>query len=235
MAKIQAQDDDHLIINELLTNEEVINHFRVAIFGSARTKPADPHYQQVFGLAEMLGRRGFDVVTGGGPGIMEAANAGHQAGSPDNDHAHSIGLTIQLPFEAKGNLHLDIKEHFNRFSNRLDEFLKLSNVAVITHGGIGTLLELFYVWQHTQVKHINRIPIIVIGDLWDGLMDWMKNGPLNEGTISKSDFSNLYFVHTNAEAMDLIMKANQVFEEKGPGYCMDYDKYRVLSQNGKDD
>lgn len=227
MAAIIAEPDDHNIENHFLKDEAYQKHFRVAIFGSARTKPEHEYYKQIFELSEAMGQRGFDVVTGGGPGLMNAANEGHQEGRK-NQNSFSIGLTIELPWEAAPNRHLDMHEHFNRFSDRLDEFLVLSNVAVFTHGGIGTCLELFYVWQHIQVKHISPIPMILVGSMWHGLKDWIIEHPLHLGLISPKDLDNLYVVKTNEEAQEIIDAAYKEYSKEGNDYEFQYDKYRAL-------
>lgn len=227
MAQIIADQDDHNLDNQYLKDETYVNHFRVAIFGSARTKPEHEYYKQIFELAKAVGQHGFDVITGGGPGLMDAANAGHQAGCMDMD-SHSIGLTIQLPWENKPNRHLDLHEHFNRFSDRLDEFLILSNAAIFTHGGIGTGLELFYVWQHIQVKHISPIPMILVGSMWNGLVQWLTLNPLKLGLISPEDFQGLYVTNSNEEAMEIVLAAHEAHSKAGDGYTFQYDKYRAL-------
>ena len=188
------------------------DHFRVAIFGSARTKKDEAIYQKVFDLAYKLGERQIDIVTGGGPGIMEAANAGHQAGDPE-DYTDSIGLTIRLPWESEENPHLDLKKHFNRFSGRLDTFMTLSNVVVVMPGGIGTCLELFYAWQLIQVKHINPMPIIVIGEMWEKLMKWIAEYPLEDGLISPEDTDFIYIAETNKEAIEIIEEEQAAFNK----------------------
>ena len=143
--KYNDNDGEKAIRKELNKND-----FCVAIFGSARIKETDDQYKEVFELARRIGNRKYDVVTGGGPGMMEAASAGHECGDKGHD-ADSIGLTIELPWEAQANKHIEIKEHFSKFSSRLDTFMALSNAVVITPGGIGTCLELFYSWQFVQV------------------------------------------------------------------------------------
>lgn len=188
------------------------DHFRVSIFGSARTKKDEGIYQKVFDLAYKLGERKIDIVTGGGPGIMEAANAGHQAGDPEEE-TDSIGLTIRLPWESEENPHLDLKRHFNRFSGRLDTFMTLSNVVVVMPGGIGTCLELFYTWQLIQVKHVNPMPIIVVGEMWEKLMDWVKEYPLKDGLISPEDTDFVYVVKSNKEAIEIIEAEKEAFEK----------------------
>ena len=177
-------------------------HFRVAIFGSARIKRNDKNYKMIQKLAEMIGERNMDVVTGGGPGIMEAANKGHKKGGKHN--VHSFGLLIRLPREQMTNKGLDVKRDFNRFSKRLDEFMRLSNAVVVAPGGIGTLLELVYAWQLLQVKHIQQIPIIVIGEEWKKLIEWIERYPLKRKYIDKRDLELVFPVNTIDEAMRII-------------------------------
>lgn len=209
-----------------MTEELNKNQFRIAIFGSARVKEDDALYKQVFHLAEKIGENGFDVVTGGGPGLMKAANAGHQKGRKDLN-THSVGLTIELPWEAKANKYLDIKNHFDRFSERLDQFMVLSNVVVVVPGGIGTCLEFFYSWQLTQVKHLCSMPIILVGDMWEKLMKWAEENMLKPGHISPGDMTNVRIVKNNEEALKLINKAHEIFEKEGESYCLNWKKYKL--------
>jgi len=209
-----------------LDHEHHNGHFRVAIFGSARIKPDDESYKQVFEFAKEIGKHRFDVVTGGGPGIMEAASAGHQAGDGRNE-ADSIGLTIQLPWEAGSNKRLEIKKHFQHFSDRLDEFMVLSNAVVVFAGGIGTALELFYTWQLTQVKHICPIPIILVGDMWRELVDWVKKWQVDSGLVSPEDLDNIFVVKNNNEAIKIIEKTYEFFIKEGENRCINYEKYKL--------
>ena len=121
-------------------------HFHVAIFGSARIQKDDSNYKLIYTLAKMISQLGLDLVTGGGPGLMNAASEGHHAGR-NGKRLHSVGLRINLPFEQEEATHLDVKREFNRFSTRLDYFMNLSNVVVVAPGGVSTLLEFFYTWQ----------------------------------------------------------------------------------------
>ena len=186
------------------------DRFTVAIFGSARIKDDKPMYKKVYNLAKMLGERDIDVVTGGGPGLMKAANSGHKFGSKET-MARSIGLGIKLPKEQKFNSYLDETETFMRFTNRLDNFMLLSNAVVVASGGVGTLLELFYTWQLVQVKHKKDIPIILYGDMWPGLLKWLKMRPLRKGYFGIEDYKLLYYAKTEKEAMELIDKAHKKF------------------------
>jgi len=197
-----------------LEKEAKANNFRVAIFGSARTEKGSKHYEEVFELAKMIGEREYDVITGGGPGIMEAANAGHFAGDKKKV-AESIGLTIKLSTEEKPNDFVELRKHFERFSERLETFAKLSNVFVVTTGGIGTMLELFYTWQLVQVKKIEFKPIILAGEMWKPLVFWIIDYALRDGLISSADFDYIYVAKDNQQAMDLINEFNKQHQEKG--------------------
>ncbi|NJO10522.1 MAG: LOG family protein [Leptolyngbyaceae cyanobacterium SL_1_1] len=167
------------------------DRFRVAIFGSARIHAGDSIYEQVRRLARLLGREGMDVVTGGGPGLMEAANRGHKEGRAD-PASKSYGLSIKLPFEEGVNDHVDIKREFDRFSDRLDHFMSLSNAVVVAPGGVGTLLEMVYTWQLMQVEHICNIPIILVGEMWADLLAWVRQWPLQKQLIDPKDYELLF-------------------------------------------
>ncbi len=198
-------------------------HYRVAIFGSARIQEDDPVYNEIFAISKGLAEAGFDIVTGGGPGIMQAANAGHK--SVDSD-LHSIGLNIKLPFEQEDNKYLDIKKEFNRFSDRLDTFMSLSDAVVVATGGIGTLLELFYSWQLVQVEHICETPIILYGEIWEGLLDWLKKEVISRGLFEKKEMHNIFHLKSTQQVVDLIKKLH---EDRATmeHICVNYNKYRV--------
>jgi hypothetical protein len=150
----------------------------------------------------VLAAEGVDIVTGGGPGLMEAANKGAQEGS---QKSRSIGVPISLPFEASANAHLDVKFHHKRFSSRLDEFMRISHGIVVTPGGIGTVLELLYSWQLLQVGHMERKPIILLGStFWHGFMQWLKDMPLRHNLMSAADFNYITIVDTPEEAIALL-------------------------------
>lgn len=200
------------------------NEFRVSIFGSARIKPEDPIYQDAYQLASNIAGMGIDLITGGGPGVMMAASTGHSEGDKDGT-AHSIGLNIALPFEQKPNPGLEMMDTHERFSTRLDEFMLLSNAVVVMPGGIGTCLELFYTWQLLQVKHLCRMPIILVGDMWRKLIDWVIDNPLKHGYMSPHDLDYIVIVENGEQAFELIKKAKKHFEEAGPDACMNWKKY----------
>ncbi len=196
-----------------MKNEIAKKDFKVAIFGSARVKKGDQIYKQVYNLAKAIGKHEIDLVTGGGPGLMEAANYGHFNGDKNNK-AVNIGLTIQLPWENEVNKYVELEEHFQHFSKRLDNFMALSNVAVVTPGGIGSCLELFYAWQLIQVKHIQPIPIILIGHMWAQLIKWIREYPLKKGLISPGDMQYIHVVKNNKEAMKIILQTQIDFKNK---------------------
>jgi uncharacterized protein (TIGR00730 family) len=202
------------------------NHFRVAIYGSARTKPNEKAYKLVHQLAKLVAKEGFDIVTGGGPGLMDAASRGHHAGSKGKK-VHSVGLTVKLPKEQFDGYHLDIKKDFNKFSKRLDNFMKYSNVFVVAPGGVGTVLEFFYTWQLMQVNHTCNVPIILLGDMWESLLDWIKNYPLRRKLLSKKDMDVIYQTNTCHQALSIIQQAHTSFQDGGENFCLNYEKYKI--------
>ena len=183
--------------------------YRVSIFGSARIKPDTKEYKGVYTLAKELAENGADIVTGGGPGLMEAANAGVKEGS--SSKSKSFGIRIDLPFETTSNDHLDIRFYHKRFSSRLDEFMRISHAVVVTPGGIGTLLELLYTWQLIQVDHISARPIILVGDMWNGFFDWIKSEPLKAQLLDKSDLDNIIIVKNVHEVTKLLKPEIKAF------------------------
>tara|TARA_Y100000310_G_scaffold341823_1_gene442310 strand:- start:5721 stop:6257 length:537 start_codon:yes stop_codon:yes gene_type:complete len=175
-----------------------------------------------------MGQRGFDVVTGGGPGIMQAASSGHHKGRKQSKdkRSHSIGLNITLPFEQHPGKHLDVYKNFDRFSNRLDTFMSLSNAVVVAPGGIGTLLEFFYTWQLVQVQHICDIPIIMMGSMYEGLIEWMQAGPLKKKLMSKNDMSNIILVTKQSQVLKILESLHRD-HVAGKHLCHNFEKYRL--------
>ncbi len=201
-------------------------HFRVSLFGSARIKKGDAIYKLVYQLAQRIGKEGIDIVTGGGPGLMNAASVGHASGRK-NSQVHSLGLLIKLPHEKKSNKHLDIKEEFDGFTPRLDHFMVLSNVVVVAPGGLGTLLELFYTWQLVQLKEICDMPIILLGKQWKPLLAWVKRWPLKEGFMSPHDLHPIFHAQTVEQAMNIIKETHRLYKEGGANVCLNMKKYRL--------
>ena len=205
------------------------DHFRVSIFCSARVNKGDPIYKQVYSLAKELGNRNIDVVTGGGPGLMEAANRGHRDRDNKNN-SNSIGLAINLPKEQKINHSLDIVKIFDRFSNRLDNFMLLSNAVIIAPGGVGSTLEFFYTWQLVQTNKICSIPIIFLGDMWKGLIEWVEKYPLKRGYLERQDLKYIFVAKNYKQAIKIVDTFHKEFlerKEKGLKVCRNNIKYRL--------
>lgn len=204
-----------LIENELRKLDED-RFYRVCIFGSARIKPETKQYADCFALARYFGWEGIDVLTGGGPGLMEAANKGARLGREEKQSKSlSYGLSIQLEFEPEPNRHLDIKRHHHKFSSRLDDFIRLSHSVVCTPGGIGTLLEFFFVWQLIQVKHTTPRPIVLLERaFWEGIVEWLKAVPLQRGLVGERDFGVIHIVDTPEEVFEIISAHHREFRAK---------------------
>jgi uncharacterized protein (TIGR00730 family) len=210
--KIIQLNDIIADLDSLLTKMDT-DYYRVSVFGSARITPDSPTYQLVHDLAYQLALRGIDIVTGGGQGLMGAANRGaKQAGQK----ARSIGLAVQLPSEPHPNDHLDVKKQHKRFSSRLDEFMRLSHAIIVTPGGIGTLLELFYTWQLIQVKHVESKPLILLGggDMWRDLLKWMQTWPLAQKLVSPPDLDLVVCCDSIDEVLAIIEPDILLFNAK---------------------
>jgi len=207
--KIRSKHAKHL---KRVKHGVSVEHFRVAIYGSARIKRGDKTYRLVYDLAKQIARDHIDVVTGGGPGLMNAAAHGHHAGRRKNSDVKSIGLAIHLPHEQRTSYHLDIKKEFHNFSDRLDNFLKLSNIFVVAPGGIGTILELFYSWQLIQVHKKSDIPIICIGKMWKPLIKWVLDHPTKNRLMKKEDVHTIFLVNNAKDAMKIIREAKELYE-----------------------
>ncbi|WP_422931698.1 TIGR00730 family Rossman fold protein [Singulisphaera sp. PoT] len=173
----------------------------VAVFGSARIKPDHPYYAEARELGGKLAQAGFAVITGGGPGLMEAANLGaREAGGL------SIGLNIELPFEQAPNPYADLSINFRYFFVRKTMFVKYANGFVIFPGGFGTLDELFEALTLVQTGKINRFPIVLYGSkYWGGLLGWIKETLLEEKVISPEDLNLLVVTDSIDEARDVIV------------------------------
>lgn len=149
--------------------------FRVAIFGSARIEVGDPAYERVRAFARKIGGLGCDIVTGGGPGLMAAANEGaKQAYREEGVRIRSYGLTIDLPREEEANPFVDRVTAHRTFFSRLHHFVRMSHAYVVFPGGIGTSLETFMIWQLLQVGHLSPRPLVFVGGMYRGLIDWMQ-------------------------------------------------------------
>jgi uncharacterized protein (TIGR00730 family) len=208
--RLRSTIEEYIRLDTELRTLENTN-FRVCVFGSARIRPQDPTYHTVFRLAQELSQRGVDVVTGGGPGLMEAANRGVLAAK--RRRSRSYGLPLDLPSLVEpANRHLDVKSAHKRFSSRLDEFIRLSHAVVVAPGGIGTLLELMYVWQLLQLHTAEPRPVILLGrEFWSGLIDWMEAMPLEQQLIGAHDMKSVQVVDRVEEALAIIDLAHADF------------------------
>ena len=176
----------------------------VSIFGSARTKPEDPYYILAEEIAFKLTQNGYGVITGGGPGIMEAGNKGARRGK-----GTSVGLNIELPFEQHDNPWIDNDKNleFDYFFVRKVMFVKYSQGFIVMPGGFGTLDELFEAITLIQTNKIGRFPIILVGSkFWEGLIDWIKKTLLEQGNISEKDLKLFRVVDTADEAIEHLNK-----------------------------
>ena len=183
----------------------------VTVFGSARTPPGHPNYELARQVGRAVGEAGYAVITGGGPGIMEAANLGaREAG------ALSIGCNIELPHEQELNPYVDIGLHFRHFFARKVMFVRYASAFVICPGGYGTLDELFESLTLIQTATIRHFPVILVGDAeWDGLIDWLRARALADGRIDASDLDVLHVVHDPAEVCDIVDAARLRQREYG--------------------
>ncbi|QEH33687.1 LOG family protein YgdH [Aquisphaera giovannonii] len=174
----------------------------VAVFGSARFGESHPMYEQARRLGAMLADSGFAVITGGGPGIMEAANRGAQEAG-----GYSIGCNIELPFEQSSNPYLDLSVNFRYFFVRKTMFVKFSEGFIIFPGGFGTLDELFESLTLVQTRKINRFPILLYGkEYWKGLTDWIVGTLLERKAISPEDLNLLVVTDSLEEIRDCIVE-----------------------------
>ena len=174
----------------------------VSIFGSARTDPEHPSYLLAEEIARLLSDSGFSVVSGGGPGIMEAANKGAFAGK-----SPSIGLNIDLPHEQHDNPYQDIPLHFRHFFSRKVMFVKYASAYVVLPGGFGTLDELAEILTLIQTGKSRRIPVILVdSEFWSGLIDWFGNTLVKAGTIDEEDLDLFKILDKPQDVVDAIFK-----------------------------
>ena len=201
---VKARESWHVlgIISEFVEATEKLADVRpaVSIFGSARIRPGTFWYERTVEVARLLSDSGFAVISGGGPGIMEAANRGAFDGK-----SASVGLNIQLPFETSGNPYQDISLHFRHFFARKVAFAKYASAFIATPGGFGTLDELMEVLTLIQTRMGRRIPVILMGtEFWRGLIDWMQSTLVGEGMISPEDMTLIRVIDEPRGVVDAI-------------------------------
>jgi uncharacterized protein (TIGR00730 family) len=176
--------------------------YRVAIFGSARARPGTFVYDEVKRAAAAFAALGCDIVTGGGPGLMQAANEGAtMAGAPG-----SVGIRVELPFEQDVNPFVVQAYEHETFFTRLQHFVIASDAFVVVPGGIGTVLEMLMIWQLLQVRHVDNVPLILVGKMWKGLVDWARANMLDErlALASPNDLDIPRCVDTADEAIAVV-------------------------------
>jgi uncharacterized protein (TIGR00730 family) len=192
------------IMAELVEGFEGLSNIgpAVTVFGSARLEPGSPYYNKCLKVAENLAKTGFAVISGGGPGIMEAANKGAQ-----NANGTSVGLNIALPMEQTQNAFQDVRIEFRYFFVRKLMFVKYAVAYVIFPGGFGTMDELFEALTLIQTKKIRGFPVVLVGrEYWSGLIDWMKKTVLAAGNINKEDLELMHIVDEPEEVCAIINK-----------------------------
>lgn len=190
------------IMAEFIESAERLSELRpaVSIFGSARTRPDDPYYTLCVDIARRLSDAGFAVISGGGPGIMEAANKGAFEG-----RSSSVGLNIELPHEQGRNAWQDISISFRHFFARKVAFVKYADAYVVLPGGFGTLDEFSEVLTLIQTGKSRRIPVILVGTtFWRGLLDWFSNQLVRDGMIGEKDLELIQLIDEPANVVDAI-------------------------------
>jgi uncharacterized protein (TIGR00730 family) len=200
----KARESWHLwgIISEFVESAERLSEIRpaVSVFGSARLQEDSPVYRQALRIARKLSDAGFAVISGGGPGVMEAANRGAFEG-----RSPSVGLNIELPFEQHGNPYQDIALRFRHFFARKVAFVKYAAAYVVMPGGFGTLDELFEALTLIQTRKGRSIPIVLVGsDFWGGLLGWMRETLVARGMIAAADIELMTLVDDDDAVVDAI-------------------------------
>lgn len=213
---VSLADEDavaKILVNSVLNLWDVVNdltrlkrthrdRYRVTIFGSARAQAGTFGYEETKRTAAALAAMGCDIITGGGPGLMQAANEGASS-SPS---AQSIGIRVDLPFEQDVNAFVTQAYEHRTFFTRLHQFVLTSDAFVVAPGGIGTVLEMMMIWQLLQVRHLQDTPLILVGKMWPGLVEWARHSMLSMDPplASVEDFSIPHCVADGDEAIALL-------------------------------
>jgi uncharacterized protein (TIGR00730 family) len=216
---VSLADEDgvkEILVGTVLNLWEIVNNltrlrpsksarYRVTIFGSARARPGTFVYDETRRLARALTELGCDIVTGGGPGLMQAANEG-AAEVTTAGRDHSIGIRVDLPFEQEGNPFVEQMFEHRTFFTRLHHFVLASDAFVVAPGGIGTVLEATMIWQLLQVRHLDGTPLILVGRMWNDFVQWTRNHMLDPQVplVNVEDLSIPRCVATADEAIALI-------------------------------
>ena len=176
-----------VLVDSVLGLWEVVNNltrlqpsrrerYRVTIFGSARAKPGTLAYEETKRVAGALAELGCEIITGGGPGLMQAANEGTEGAG---ERGHSVGIRVDLPFEQEVNPFVGLAFEHRTFFTRLHHFVLASDAFVVAPGGVGTVLETLMIWQLLQVRHLQHTPLILVGKMWPGLIEWARSTMLS--------------------------------------------------------
>jgi uncharacterized protein (TIGR00730 family) len=210
-----------VLVDSVLGLWEVVNNltrlqpsrrerYRVTIFGSARAKPGTFAYEETKRVAGALAELGCDIITGGGPGLMQAANEGTESAG---ERGHSMGIRVDLPFEQEVNPFVELAFEHRTFFTRLHHFVLASDAFVVAPGGIGTVLETLMIWQLLQVRHLQHTPLILVGKMWPGLIEWARSAMLSFETplANAEDMDIPRCVEDGEEAVALIRERHSVW------------------------
>jgi uncharacterized protein (TIGR00730 family) len=212
-----------LLINSVLGLWDVVNdltrlkptrrdRYKVTIFGSARVQPGTFGYEETKRTAAALAAMGCDIITGGGPGLMKAANEG----AASSERAQSIGIRVDLPFEQDVNAFVTQAYEHRTFFTRLHQFVLASDAFVVAPGGIGTVLEAMMIWQLLQVGHLQDTPLILVGRMWPGLVEWTRHTMLSTDPplASAADLSIPHCVANADEAIVLLRDSHTAWRNR---------------------
>jgi len=213
--QVSLSDEDavkQVVVSSILGLWDVVNNltrlqpsrrerYRVTIFGSARAKPGGFAYEETKRAATALAELGCDIITGGGPGLMQAANEGAAGG-----RVQSVGIRVDLPFEQEANSFVGQAFEHRTFFTRLHQFVLASDAYIVAPGGVGTVLETLMIWQLLQVHHLQGTPLLLVGPMWPGLVDWARSAmsSFDPPLASPKDFDIPQCVPGADEAVELI-------------------------------
>jgi uncharacterized protein (TIGR00730 family) len=187
--------------------------YRVTIFGSARAKPGSFVYEETKRVSAALAEMGCDIITGGGPGLMQAANEGVEIAGKQGK---SLGIRVDLPFEQEVNPFVELAFEHRTFFTRLHHFVLASDAFVVAPGGIGTVLELTMIWQLLQVRHLENTPLILVGNMWPGFIKWAGTAMLSFETplINPEDIDIPHCVANADEAIEIIRASFSQWQQR---------------------
>jgi uncharacterized protein (TIGR00730 family) len=185
----------------------------VAIFGSARAQPGTFVYEEVKRATAAFASMGCDIVTGGGPGLMQAANEGASVSGASG----SVGIRVELPFEQDVNPFVEQAFEHQTFFTRLHHFVIASDAFVVVPGGIGTVLEMLMIWQLLQVRHMDNVPLILVGKMWRGLVEWARTSMLDPrlALVKEEDLRIPQCVDTGDDAIALVRRLHSTWQAAG--------------------